>query len=202
MAATGALVCLQSLEDARNGEDRANAGDGIAGREQHDCGRHDGIDHARSGFGLIRSGETNRIDRILIPALHEIFLEAQLADGRVDPGFHAGIAHGENARLHAHPGGDVGGHFGQSFALPKQFCAQQVDGEVAVAGVKPDGLAQFAHGLQAKESVALHAPAALLAEQSGQHVGDGIEIGRNVKSPPLQIVSGVDDDGEILGGND
>ncbi len=84
----------------------------------------------------------------------------------------------------------------------EQFRAQQVDGEIAVAGVKPDGLAQFAHGLQAKESVALHAPAAFLAEQSGQHVGDGIEVGRNVESPPLQIVSGVDDDGEIFGGND
>ena len=41
-------------------------------------------------------------DRILIPALHEIFLEAQLADiGRVDAGFDARVAHGQNARLHA-----------------------------------------------------------------------------------------------------
>src|ERR1700690_4415144 len=68
--------------------------------------------------------------------------------------------------------------------------------------MEPDGLSQIAHGLQAKESVALHAPAALFAQQSSQNVGDGIEVGGKVQAPPLQIVTSIDDDGEILGRND
>src|SRR5216684_84232 len=77
-----------------------------------------------------------------------------------------------------------------------------MDCEIAVAGVKPDRLSQLAHGLQAKESITLHSPTALFAQQSGQDVSDGVEVRRNVKSPPLQIVSSIDDDGEVVGGND
>ncbi len=77
-----------------------------------------------------------------------------------------------------------------------------MDREIAVAGVKPDGLSQFTHSLKAEESIALYSPAALLAEQSGEDVGDGVEVGGDIKAPPLQIVTGIYDDGEIFGGND
>ena len=92
--------------------------------------------------------------------------------------------------------------FRQRLALLEQFRAQQVDREIAVAGVKPDGLSQVAHGLQTKKCVALDAPAAFLAQQPGQYISDGIEVRRNVQSPPFQIVSGIHDDGEIFGRND
>ena len=77
-----------------------------------------------AGSALFGSGEANGIDRILIPALHEIFFEAQFADRRVDPGFHAGVAHGKDPGLHAHLGSDGSGNFSQSFAfLATILCA-------------------------------------------------------------------------------
>ncbi len=108
---------LQCVHDAGNGEDGANTGDGIAGSEEHHGGRQNGVSHARSGFRFLGSGEANGIHRILIPALHEIFLEAQISGRRVDPGFHAGVAHGKDPGLYAHPGSDGRGNFSQSFAF-------------------------------------------------------------------------------------
>jgi hypothetical protein len=118
-------------------------------------------------LGVFNSGETNRVDRVLIPALYEIFFEAEFADGCIYTGFHAGVAHGEDAGLHSHFGCDFSGDFRQRLALLEQFRAQQMDGKIAVAGVKPDGLSQVAHGLQTKKCVALDAPAPFLAEQPG-----------------------------------
>src|ERR1700733_4293579 len=70
--------------------------------------------------------------------------------------------------------------------------------EIAVAGVEPGGFAELSHGLQAKKSIALHPPAALPAQQAGEHISNGINIGRNVQSPPEQVVAGVDDHGDFL----
>ena len=114
----------------------------------------------------------------------------------------AGIAHGQDRGLNAKLGGDFEGCFGESLSLTEQFGAEQMDGEVAVADVKPDGLRQFFHGLQAEKRVAFYSPAAFFAQQTGQNVGDGIEIGRNVEAPPLEIVAGVHDDGQFFGGDD
>src|ERR1700756_735599 len=58
--------------------------------------------------------------------------------------------------------------------------------------MEPCGLAQLPHGLQAEEGVALHAPSALAAQHAGEDVGNRIDIGRDVESPPEQIVTGVD----------
>ena len=41
---------LERFGDAGNGQDGSDAGDRVAGREQHHGRRHDGIDHARGGF--------------------------------------------------------------------------------------------------------------------------------------------------------
>src|SRR2546430_6656418 len=61
-----------------------------------------------------------------------------------------------------------------------------MDREITVAHLKPDGLSQMSHCLQAKECIALHAPASLFAKKSSEYVGDGIEVGRDVQSPPEQ----------------
>src|SRR4029077_16273712 len=70
-----------------------------------------------------------------------------------------------------------------------------------VASVEPDRFSQLSHGLQAEKGVSLHAPAAFFAEHAREYVGNRIQIGRNVQSPPLEIVPGINDDGEFLGGN-
>ncbi len=71
-------------------------------------------------------------------------------------------------------------------------------GEVAVTDVKPDGLGEFSHCLQTIEGIAFYTPSALAAKKASQSVGDGIQIGGNVQTPPLEIVAGVHHEGEIL----
>ena len=159
------------------------------------------IDSGR-GFGVGGSGEAHGVHRVLIPALHEIFLKAQLADGRIHAGFDARVAHGQNARFHAEFFRDDGGGVGERLALGQQARTQQVHGEVAVAGVEPCGLAELSHGLQAEEGVAFHAPSALAAQHAGEHIGDGVDVGGNVEAPPEQVIAGVDDQGDFFGGHD
>src|SRR5207237_10396058 len=74
-----------------------------------------------------------------------------------------------------------------------------MDREITVAHLKPDGLSQMSHCLQAKECIALHAPASLFAKKSSEYVGDGIEVGRDVQSPPEQVVTGIDDQWQFFG---
>src|SRR5207247_2744136 len=90
---------LQCFRYARNAEDWSDAGDRIARGDHNGTRRFDGFDDAGSGFGVGDSGETYGVHRILIPALHKIFLEAELADGRANSGFYPRIAHGKNASL-------------------------------------------------------------------------------------------------------
>src|ERR1022692_3328168 len=70
--------------------------------------------------------------------------------------------------------------------------------QIAVAGVKPRRLAKLPHGLQAKKSIALHAPAALAAEQAGKNVSDGVDVRGHVESPPQQVVASVDDESDFF----
>ena len=70
--------------------------------------------------------------------------------------------------------------------------------EVAVACVEPRGLAKLPHSLQAEKSIALHAPAAFAAQQVRENISDGINVRRDVKSPPQEVVAGVDDEGDFF----
>src|SRR5437870_2329127 len=65
--------------------------------------------------------------------------------------------------------------------------------------MKPCGLAELSHGLQAEESVSLDSPAALATQHAGKNVSDGVDIRRNVEAPPKQVVAGIDDDRNLFG---
>src|SRR5271170_2054571 len=181
----------QCFSNVGDGEDWTDAGDGIARSQNHGAGGHDGVYYAGRRFGVRGSGEANRFNWVLIPALHEIFLEAEIADRRVHPGLDARVTHRQDPRLYGELVADRRSGFGQRLSLRQEFGSQQVDGEVTVADVEPNGLGKLTHGLQAKECVTLYSPAALLAEQAGHRVGDRVQVGRDIQSPPFQIVSGV-----------
>src|SRR5271165_5452850 len=68
--------------------------------------------------------------------------------------------------------------------------------------MEPGRLAELSHGLQAEKRIALYAPSALAAEHAGEYVSNGIDIRRNVESPPEQIVARVNDDRDFFGGHD
>src|ERR1035438_6448426 len=73
--------------------------------------------------------------------------------------------------------------------------------EIEIAKTEPTGLAKMRHEFETAKTVALDAPSALDAELSGQSIQNGIDVGRNMQSPPLDIVGCIDDDGQIFGSN-
>ena len=192
----------ESGANAGHGENWSDAGDGIAGSDQHGIGGGDRVDDAGGGFGVAGAGEADGIHGVLIPALHKIFFEAQLARGSVDAGFHARVAHGQDAGFDAESFADSGGRLGESFAFGQQTRTKKMCGEIAVSGVEPDGFAELSHRLQAVEGVALHAPSTLVAQEIGEDVSDGIDVGRNIEAPPEKVVAGVDYESDFFGGHD
>src|SRR5690349_15201605 len=68
--------------------------------------------------------------------------------------------------------------------------------------MEPCRLAELPHGLQAKEGVALYSPSSLAAQHAGEHVGDRIDVGRDVESPPHQIVAGIHHERDVFRGHD
>ena len=73
---------LQCIAYAGHRKNRADACHRITGRQQNHFRRSNRLDHARRRFRVRRSGESNLLYRILIPALHEIFLETKFANRR------------------------------------------------------------------------------------------------------------------------
>src|ERR1035437_5478874 len=73
--------------------------------------------------------------------------------------------------------------------------------KIEIAKAEPAGLPQMRHAFEAAEAVAFDAPSAIDTKLTGQRVEDGVDVGRNVQSPPLNVVAGVDNDGQVLGSN-
>ena len=87
----------------------------------------------------------------------------------------------------------------KDLARAQQIGAGEVSCQIEIAEAEPLGLAQMRYAFEAAETVALDAPSALHAELAGQRVEDGVDVGRNVQPPPLNVVGGIDDDSQVLG---
>src|SRR5207247_11218611 len=70
-------------------------------------------------------------------------------------------------------------------------------GPVAVSDPKPRLAAELLQSPERLERVAAHAPSRLGVGEPGERVDDGVEIGTDVKSMPLEVVSGVDHDRDV-----
>jgi hypothetical protein len=73
----------------------------------------------------------------------------------------------------------------------------EMSGEVAIAQVEPDRLAEARDLVESLEGLSGQAPALALVDDAAQGVADRVEVGRYVEAPDLGVVAGVDDDGEI-----
>ena len=71
--------------------------------------------------------------------------------------------------------------------------------DVAVAEREPVLPAQPLGQLERVRRLVAHAPAALLVEQAGERVEDGVEVGRDVQAEDLDVVADVDDRRHLLG---
>src|SRR6185437_14180892 len=73
-----------------------------------------------------------------------------------------------------------------------------VGGEITVAEVKPGFAAENGESLQEMKSFAAHAPSCGGIHDAGEGVGNDIEVGGNFQTVKNDVVTGIDDDGEVV----
>ena len=133
-------------------------------------------------------------------AAYEVVLEGEIALVGMHECAYGFVAHWEDA------GGDVElaaqavGDFGQVDACFEPLVAEEMEGEVLVAESEPIfaaealGLGEHVPGFVGA------APAGLGVVDGGQAVEDGVDVGADGEAPVLEVVAGVDDDGQVAGG--
>ena len=84
-------------------------------------------------------------------------------------------------------------------ALAQQPRADEMEADVAVSQREPDLRRRAARPAERVRRLVADAPAALLVEEPGQRVEDGVEVGRDVQAEELDVVADVDDRRHLLG---
>ena len=183
------------LAQAGDGEDGADAEEGVAGREDEPLRVADGIGHAGGGNGLLRARETQARDLGRGGEAHHVVLEGELAVRRAHDGGDACVGGGQDGRVHAE-GARQFGHDGvHGAALAQQARAVHGGGEVAVAEVEPAVVAEAAQGVRHGEGVAREPPAGFGVDHAREGVDDDVDVGGNVQAEHLHVVAHVGDDG-------
>ncbi len=98
------LVCAQMVPDMRDGENRADADQRVAGADDDAVGSGDGFEDARCGPRGFDAGEADATDDGFCAALDEIFLKMQGALVRIDDGGNGIVGHREDAGFHSQRG--------------------------------------------------------------------------------------------------
>src|SRR5580700_7314455 len=137
-------------------------------------------------------------DWIARAALHEVGLKLQLARRSANARAHALIRHGNKHGTNFERGSDLRRGLSETGALTQTLGPIQVSGQIQIAELKPDVGAYPSKRLQTSEAVAANAPTVLRVRQTGQRIGDGIEVGRDVKTVNLSVIGGVADDEDAL----
>ena len=75
-------------------------------------------------------------------------------------------------------------------------------GQIAVANAEPRWTSHSPHYGETFKRLALDSPTPIRAQQSRQRISNGIHIGRNVESPPFEIVPRVHDNCQLARGQD
>ena len=88
-------------------------------------------------------------------------------------------------------------HVGRPLPAAEPLGAHEVRGKVAVAEAEPGVLASRGERVDHGPALVREPPAALLVVEAGQRVGDGVVVRPDLESVPLQVVAGVDDDGQV-----
>src|SRR5438094_870612 len=90
----------------------------------------------------------------------------------------------------------AGRHRRERSTIAERARPVEMRGEVAVAQVEPRLGAEVAHRLEAAERLAREAPAAGRVEPTRERVHHGVEVGGNVETPDLGVITGIADHGE------
>ena len=142
-----------------------------------------------AGRAVLGAVEAHAAHRDVVAEPDEVVLEADLGPGRAqrarlgqrDPGAQRVVGHGQQPHRDAAPAGQLGRHRAQRRAGAQPARPEQVRGQVAVAQPEPVLAAQPGQLVHDGPALAGHAPSGLAVVHAGQGVGDGVEVGADVR---------------------
>ena len=137
------------------------------------------------------------LDRAGRPFADHELLEAVPAGRVADVGADRLVAHRQHAGRDAERPAGLVDRLGQRRALRQPAGAAQAQGQVAVAEVEPDALAELAQPVHDRERVAGQSPAALV-DAPGEPERDEIGVGGDVGAVDLDVVAGVGDHHQLV----
>src|SRR6185437_2546967 len=103
--------------------------------------------------------------------------------------------------LHGYPelARSLRGKRAQRSAFAQKTCACRVHCKIAVAELEPVFTVEAGESLHEIPGFAGAAPSAFRVGDAAERIKNGVEIGRNVQPEMLEVVAGVDDDGQLFG---
>src|SRR5262245_530800 len=194
---------FEQIAHPRDGQDRANADQRVAGTDDDGVGTQDGLGDSGGGFRRFDVFETYAGDLRLGASFDQVFLEMHLAFGGDDSRGRVCVGHRQDARFDAERFSQPFGNLRKRAPLPQLLRAKNVSGQVAVAQIEPAfGLRVAEELFEAVEGVTGQSPAGFRVDRPGQRVGDDVQVGRDVQPEHLDVVASVDDYRYLFGRRD
>ena len=107
------------------------------------------------------------------------------------------IGHRQDPRSDAHRSGELERDLGRSSTCAQPVRPPDVGREVLVAEPEPFPFAEPLEPVHHGPALAIDTPTSDLVVESGQRVGDRVVIGPDREPMELEVVAGVDHDGEV-----
>jgi hypothetical protein len=134
----------------------------------------------------------------LATSAHKIVLKSDFLRAEVDAGLNWLIAHGYDPRAYAEPGGYIGRDDTQRFLVFQTPGTFNMQGKVAIAEPEP-GLRskRFEHPHE-RPGLVPAPPTQLDIVEPAQGVENGVNIGANAQAQVVEVITGIDDDGQSV----
>ncbi len=144
-------------------------------------------------------GKSESGDCGLAPVANEIVLERQRPVLGLNDRGDVIVAHRQDCRADSELSGDGLGDGRQALAPGEGLGAKHMHREIAVAEIEPIFAAQLSERRHEIPAFVVTAPTALLIRKVGERVDERVGVRANPQSQMGEIVSGVGDDGQVLG---
>ena len=184
--------------DARHAEDRPDAGEGIARRQQQRVGSADRLNHTGRRLRLCEASIREASDRVACAAADEVFLKREPSPtaGMHDRA-HRVVRHRQYLRFHSEGGGDLRRHLVKRAPGGKSMRTMNVRGQVEIAEPEPARTIEAPQRSERARRIAGDTPAALPRRDPCQVVDHRVEVGGDVQPVEPLVVGGIHDDREV-----
>ena len=157
----------------------------------------DGFERLGRRLGVLDAVEVDLVDVVGMVALYEVVLEREPAIVGPQLGAHDVVGHRQQLGVDAQGERELGLDLGQPDASAHPLRAQEVGRDVPVAEAEPRLLPIALEHRSGRPGLVAHPPAGGVVGQAGQRVHDGVEVRADEQAVELEVVAGVDDDGEL-----